>query len=176
MQADDPGARPRTPYVDFRHSRLYFGWKIWLAAALAIGVIFTYASSDSDTPEGRIALGITVIIGVVIGLLLQPGPKPKDHRPRARQALQNVATGIELIIDVQTVAATLPESDPENVSLGVTVATLSTDLTRARKHLTSSMADWDEVAPGAVAEFRRSQRRAIEILTELALEEGRTDG
>lgn len=176
MQAEAQSKNRRAPYVDFRNSRLFFGWKFWIAVILAIGSVIVYAKADAGEADGRIALGVVALVGVIIGVLLQPGPKPQDHGPRARQALQNVATGIELIRDVQTVAAQLPESDPTNIRLGVAVATMSTDLTRARNHLTSSMANWDEVAPGAVSEFRKSQRRGLEILTELALEEGNTDG
>ncbi|NJI61166.1 hypothetical protein HCX50_17200 [Microbacterium oxydans] len=159
------------PYVDFRHSRLYFGVRFWIAVALVVLSLIAYTNADSATGEGRFLLGCVGLAGVAVGLLLQPSPKPEDHQSRARQSLQNVSTGIELVGDVQTIAGQLSTSAEHDIRLNVGLANMTTDLERAKRHFMSTMADWDEVAPGAVEAFKKSKVRGSEILAELAAQE-----
>ncbi|WP_217874626.1 hypothetical protein, partial [Gulosibacter sp. 10] len=126
---------------------------------------------DTSHPAGRAVLAGVAILGVIVGILLQPSPRPEDHKPRARQAIQNLATSIELIQDVRTVGGQLNEAEIE-IRTKTGLISMDQDLRRAKAHLMHSMAEWDQVAPGAVEEFRKTQQRGRQILMQLAQEEG----
>lgn len=136
----------------------------------AISIVLTVIV-EADTPVGRAILAAVALVGVVVGVLLQPSPKAVDHKPRARQAIQNLSTSNQLLDDVKTVAFQLDEYESEpRTKIGL--VNMSQDLTRAQQHLMYSMAEWDQVAPGAVSEFRSAQLRGHQILRELSGEEG----
>lgn len=160
-----------TPYLDFRRSRLYFGTRFWIAIALAVISILASMAVEADTSLGRAVLAVVALVGVVVGVLLQPSPKPEDHKPRARQAIQNLSTSNQLLDDVKTVAGQLDEQESEQRTK-IGLVNMSQDLTRAQQHLIYSMAEWDQIAPGAVSEFRSAQVRGYQILRELSDEEG----
>ena len=161
-------------FVDFRNSRLYFGGKFWTAAGLVVACLVLSYFADAETSWGRALLSGVTILGVVIGVLLQPSAKPEDHSPRARQAIQMLFTGHQLLDDVRTVAGQISEQD-DLVRTRVGLANMNQDLSRAQSNLLASMAQWDEIAPGAVEESRRTQMRGRQILTELAAKEGTDD-
>lgn len=163
-----------TPYVDFQKSRLYFGQRFWWAIGLAVVSIVASAIADTNEPIGRAVFAIVAIVGVIVGILLQPSPKPEDHRPRARQAIQNLATSIELIGDVRTVSGQLNETEAE-IRTKIGLINMNQDLIRAQAHLRNSMAEWDQIAPGAVEDFSETQKRGRQILMELSREKGTED-
>lgn len=164
--------RPReTPHVDFRSSRLFFGTRFWIAVVLAAASVVATVCADAETLLGRAVLACVALVGVVVGILLQPSPKPVDHKPRARQAIQNLSTSHQLVEDVKTVAGQLDEQE-KTLRTKVGLASMVQDLSRAQESVIYSMAEWDQVAPGAVEEFRKAQERGRQILHELSTEKG----
>lgn len=157
--------------MEFRGSRLYFGPRFWWALLIAGVCIVLSIVVSPDTPLGRAVFAIVGLLGVGVGILLQPSPKPVDHQPLARQALQNLSTSNELIEDVKTVANQISDQD-DVIRMRIGLANIFQDLTRAQKGLLSSMSAWDEISPDAVKNFKKAQDRGHEILRELSQQEG----
>lgn len=169
LMAASPSEDPpkASQYVEFSNSRFYLGKKFLFALLLIAITIAVSAFSDSNQISGRILTAITGILGILIGLLLQPSPKPEDHKPRARAAINSLKSSIDLIIDVIRIAGQIGQVDDiERVRIGL--ATMEQDLNRSSDQIIISMAEWDHVAPGAVQEFKESQERGHQILMELA--------
>lgn len=167
----EPATQRQTPYLDFRRSRFYFGGRFWWALVLAVISIAASVLADTSTPAGRAVLAGVALAGVVVGVLLQPSPKPEDHKPRARQAIQNLSTVNQHLDVASTIGGQIAEYEVEQRTK-VGLASISQELSRAQRHLLYSMAEWDQIAPGAVSEFQATQRRGHQILQELSSEEG----
>lgn len=168
-----PPGRPSTPkkrYVDLPNSRFYFDSKFFIAVILALVTIILPVITDSAGVSGKLSTSIGGILGVVIGLLLQPKPKTEDYMPKARSAIQSSIESIESIQNVSQVGAQLVETD-ELYRIRLGLAGMDGELKRAIEKIQLSMAEWDHVSPGVVEEFKTYRKRGHEMLRELQAEE-----
>lgn len=164
-----PGGPPQKKepfFLDTPKSRITFGKKFWAAVVLALISILISVFSNSADVSGKIAGPIVGIIGIIIGLLLQPSPRPEDHMTKASSAIQSLNESIELIQNVSQVGGQISNAQ-DLVRVRIGLANMEVDLARAIRHIQFCMASWDEVSPGAVEKFKKSQRRGHEILVEL---------
>lgn len=172
----EPPRAPRREFwkLDFKRSQLVLGPKTWAAGVLGLLSVVLYVITSPSNPVSGLLIGLAGVIGVVLGVLLQPTPKPvppPDYSTQAAAAVRGLADIADAIADAQVLAASAADGSP--LQRGLVLSNVQADLDSVRVGLYRSMGEWDLVSPGAVdaaVHFREAGSVALNRLSKLETE------
>lgn len=158
------------PQLTIGSTVLVFTPNVWLAGfcALALTVIST-AINNWNWWLGA-GLGLSAVLGAIIGVLLQPAKAAPDHKQHARSAVQRLGFAIDPVLDAQSVVTSLTD-EIVDVLHQARLLGASGDLDRAKQMLGLAAVDWETVAPGVAAEVLAERELGRKRLHELSRRE-----
>jgi hypothetical protein len=144
--------------------RLYIplGKKFWWALALLVGVTVVQVFISPTGPYAWVAVVANIIVGVVLGLVLQPKLMPVSNATHAEFAVTSLVNTVRSVASSRTALAEIVAlGDPVKVEMGLQL--IDAELNRTLIHLMDSVSEWDKIEPGV------TDRVAAEIAKRSAL-------
>lgn len=167
---EDPEIESTPVGVDFGQSFLAFSRKFWWAAGLSAVVILAGVLASANGWFNGLLLAAPTILGAVIGILLQPTPKPVDHGPTATASVERLMDMGHAIEDSQTAITELAKESQDGLTK-LRLLSAQDGLLRQTEHVQRSVTDWDEVSPGVVEKVRAKRDKGRQIFFDLVRRE-----
>ena len=159
----------RHPVLRFTRSQIELGPKTWIAVGLAMAIIALGVWVSPGNFWTGIGVGVAGIFGAILGILVEKTPIPRDFTPIASSAVRGLAVITRNVENIQTLATQLAsvDNDPDRVRHGIIDAQFR--LIEVQKDLYVAISEWDNVAPGALEEYksiRDAGTNALALLSE----------
>lgn len=158
----DPEKRS-APTLHFAGRRLIIGPKVWLGLAVATVIVVIGVTNYPKDPTTGILVGVSGVLGAILGALFQTEPAPVDHSPQAVRAMRDLIALAQSIEKLQTVATGAAQL-PSNTQVKLAMVSIQDKLGETAKALYDATAEWENIAPGAVAEVQALESAGSDAL------------
>ncbi|UAJ81240.1 hypothetical protein IT072_09805 [Leifsonia sp. ZF2019] len=156
------------PTLRFRKSELKLDFKFWLAVVFIVVIVVVSVLISLHQPWVGLGTGACGVLGALLGVLLQATPLPVDYTTNGASAVRGLLGAAQDLENVRVQTTSLVsevESDPNRVKVGL--VDTQNRLEEVISSLYVSMAEWDNIAPGALAEvdkLNNAGRDALKML------------
>lgn len=151
--------------------RLYIplGAKFWWALGSLVVVAILQIFLSPTGPYAWIAGIANVVVGVVLGLVLQPLPVPVSNATHAEFAVTSLVNTVRSVASSRTALAEIVAvGDPAKLEVGLQL--VDAELNRTLRHLMDSVSEWDKIEPGVTARVAAEIARRSELAKQFGIE------
>jgi hypothetical protein len=160
------------PKLALHFGQLYIplGAKFWWAVGLLAIVAAVQVVVSPTGPYAWIAGIANIIVGVVLGLVLQPAPLPVNNATHAEFAVTSLVNTARSVASSRLALRELvASSDPEKVRTGLQL--VDAELDRTFVHLMDSVGEWDKIEPGVTARVADEVEKRSALAKRFGIEE-----
>lgn len=155
------------PEIRFGRHRIVLGPRIWLGLGLAAVIVVIGIATGG--PAGW-AVGVSGVLGAILGAMFQASPVPRDWTPEATSAVRGLVNVVRDIENAQTQTTELASLQGEEQRVRLGLVDIQTRLLQVRGDVYMSVSEWERIAPGALREYERLRDAGRSALTRLSKE------
>lgn len=121
-------------------------------------------------PFAWIAIVSNIVVGVVLGIVLQPAPVPKNNSTHAEFAVGSlVSTARSVASSGVALRELVATSDQTKVIAGLPL--IEAEFSRTLSHLLNSIAEWDKIEPGVTDRVAAELKKRADLAKQFGIED-----